>query len=388
MTTSEILTHSPPTQEEVDIHDLTIGQRIDWLVGYSRRHSQEFQSPESWLARSRYLAQHPTAITAFMCMDGRINIPVATNTPRGIIFPFRNLGGRFNLGWPHLGEVMTEHVQNMVKQGRRTLALITYHYSKGNAHRGCAGFNYDTVAARTYSQGIKQQMEAVFGTGHDTVYPIVCGFETDEDALVFHGQNRKTLDLSSVSIRDQDCLPALLEELYPDMPQQIQHDLLPLVRDNITHVADIKRTNRTFNIEHREWIICVGRGFDWLHTSNLALIIGPYSPDLADPIRKAAGIIEVNMQSGRIPADGFLLLAKAPYHEIGVDRACAELKSAFLSEFAAEVIRTEFPKLAEKMHVRTAVLAWQSRVMEFINARKEIEDPLQHSSLWHINRKS
>lgn len=146
------------------------------------------------------------------------------------------------------------------------------------------------------------------------MYPIVCGFETDEDALILHGTNGDILDLSSVSTLDQDCLPALLEQLYPDMPKQILQDLLPLVRDNITHVADIKRTNRPPNIEHREWVICVGRGFDWLHTSNLALIIGPYSPDLADPIRKAAGIIEANMQTGRIPDDGFLLLAKAPYN--------------------------------------------------------------------------
>ena len=381
MKTIEIVTQSTPNKEEMDIHDLSIGQRIDWLVGLSRRHSQEFQSPESWLARSRYLAQHPTSIAVFMCMDGRINIPVATNTPLGIILPFRNLGGCFNLGWPHLGEVVTEHVQSMVRQGRRTLALITYHYSKGNPRRGCAGFNYDTDAARTHSIGIKHQMEGVFGTGHDTVYPIVCGFETDEDALVLHGKDGQILDLSTVSSTDLDSLPAMLEQLYPDMPPQVHHDLMPLVRDNITYVAGIKQTNRMLNIEHREWIICVGRGFDWLHTSNLALIIGPYSPDLADPIRKAAGIIEANMRTGRIPDDGFLLLAKAPYREIGVARALAELKSTFLSGFAAEVIRTDFPKLAEKMHVRTAVLAWQSRVMEFIDAGKEIDDPLQHPSL-------
>jgi len=55
-------------------------------------------------------------------------------------------------------------------------------------------------------------------------------------------------------------------------------------------------------------MICLGRGFDFLHTPNLALIIGPYSPDLADPLRKAAAIIEANMQAGRIPNDGFLLL--------------------------------------------------------------------------------
>ena len=73
------------------------------------------------------------------------------------------------------------------------------------------------------------------------------------------------------------------------------------------------------------------------------------------------------MRAGRIPDDGFLLLAETPYREIGVDRARTELKSRFLSEFAADVIRTEFPKLAEKMHVLTAVLAWQSRAMEIID---------------------
>lgn len=89
---------------------MPIQQRITWLVDRARRHSQEFQSPESWLERSRYLAQHPTAVAAFKGMDGRIEIPVATNTPHGIIPPFRNLGGRFDLGWPHLGEVLAEHV--------------------------------------------------------------------------------------------------------------------------------------------------------------------------------------------------------------------------------------------------------------------------------------
>jgi hypothetical protein len=53
-----------------------------------------------------------------------------------------------------------------------------------------------------------------------------------------------------------------------------------------------------------------------------------------------------------------------PYDEIGVDRARAELKSRFLSQFAGEVIGKEFPGLAEKMFVRTAVLDWRSRALE------------------------
>jgi hypothetical protein len=33
-------------------------------------------------------------------MDGRLNLPVMTQTAVGIIQPFRNLGGKFDLGWP------------------------------------------------------------------------------------------------------------------------------------------------------------------------------------------------------------------------------------------------------------------------------------------------
>jgi hypothetical protein len=147
-------------------------------------------------------------------------------------------------------------------------------------------------------------------------------------------------------------------------------DLLPLLAGNLEHIAQVReqvrRRERTLDIEHREWMICLGRGFDFLHTPNLALIIGPYSPDLADPIGKAAGIIEDNMGAGRIPADGFLLLASVPYDEIGVDRARAELKSRFLSGFAAEVIRAEFPALVARMAMRTAVLDWRSRNLELL----------------------
>ena len=50
----------------------------------------------------------------------------------------------------------------------------------------------------------------------------------------------------------------------------------------------------------------------------------------------------------------------------GLDRARAELKSRFLSQFAAEVIRTEHPELASKMFMQTAVLNWHSRDLEMV----------------------
>ena len=353
-----------------NIHQQPIGQRIDWLFELAQRHGETFRSPEAWLARQRYQAEHPTAIAVLKCMDGRINIPVATNTPAGILMPFRNLGGMFDLGWPHLGEVVAHHVQRMVGAGRRVLFLITYHWSRGNPKRGCAGFGYDTAAALAHTQQIRRQMEHIFGSGHGTVYPLVCGFETDEEALAIHGSDGVVLDLAGLSTDDLATLEPRLATLLPDMPAQMRADLLPLLRGNLDHIADIRtqiaQRERQLDIEHREWVICIGRGFDFLHTPNLALIIGPYSPDLADPVRKAAGIIESNMKAGRIPDDGFLLLASVPYDEIGVDRARAELKARFMSGFAANVIIQEFPELAARMSTRTAVLDWNARQMELL----------------------
>ena len=106
-----------------------------------------------------------------------------------------------------------------------------------------------------------------------------------------------------------DSLSPWLASPYPDMPTRMRDDLLPLLQGNLERIAHERKLKRTLDIEHREWMICVGRGFDFLHIPNQALIIGPYSLNLEDTIRKAAGILLNNMQTGRIPDDGFLLLA-------------------------------------------------------------------------------
>lgn len=351
-----------------DIHDQPIRNRIAWLAELAERHGEAYRSPEAMLARSRYQSAHPTAIAVLKCMDGRINIPVATETPVGILMPFRNLGGRFDLGWPHLGEVLTQYVMDRVHEGRQVLLLVTYHFSRSDHHRGCAGFGYDRRAAFEHTQAIRQQIATIFGVDHGTVYPLICGFETDEDALILHGTSGEVLDMALAV--DPDMLVSRVQTLLPDMPQRMREDLMPLLIGNARHVAQVREQaaqgERLLDVEHREWMICLGRGFDFLHTPNLALIIGPYSPDLSEPIARAAGIIEANMQAGRIPDDGFLLLSSVPYEAIGVDRARAELKARFLSRFAQEVIGGAFPELASRMISRTAVLDWQARRLSWL----------------------
>lgn len=356
-----------------DIHRRPIAERIDWLFELAHRHGEAYRSAEATLARKRYLSRHTTAMVALKCMDGRINIPVATRTPTGIVMPFRNLGGMFNLGWPHLGEVLQHHVLSMIEEGRRVVILITYHYSKGDPKRGCAGFGFDKQASVAHAWEIRQQVSKIFGHLHESVYPLVCGFETDEDAITLHCRPEgPTFNLADCVGRSEVDVAASLANLLPDMPDVMRADLLPLLMGNLGHIAQIRAQNeqqaRLLDIEHREWMICLGRGFDWLHTPNMALIIGPYSPNLAHPICTAADIIAGNMKSGRIPDDGFVLLASVPYDAIGPDRARAQLKARFLADFAAEVIGEHSPGLAKTMHVKTAVLDWSARRLEMLSA--------------------
>jgi hypothetical protein len=242
--------HSPgkaaaSAQNAADVLERPIEERIEWLFSLADTHAREYSSPESWLARQRYKALHPTCILALKCMDGRINLPVATGTPTGIIHPLRNLGGMFDMGWPHLGETIVDTVGRAVRLGQQTLIIITYHYSKGDPHRGCAGFGYDTEAARNYAFQIKTQVEEVFGAVHVNVYPLVCGFETDEDTLLLHASDAagpgadSLLDLSELADgggEDGDesrlALPPRIAAMFPDMPKQVKYWSKVMVKSN------------------------------------------------------------------------------------------------------------------------------------------------------------
>lgn len=349
----------PPPVDPLSPLDL----RISALEAHAAFHSQIYKSPEFYLQRDRYIAQHPTRIIVLSCMDGRVNLPLATRTPDGIIRTFRNLGGRFDLGWPNLCDTISAAVFKAVKTGRRVLAIVTYHFSKGDEHRGCAGFHYDTEAAKAHVTRLQGQFATLFGGGHATVYPLLAGFETDEESLIIHGTHGDLLNISELSPHDSSktALRGRLDTLLPDMPEEMRKDLLPLLTGNVKHVAETKLARRVLEIEHREWVLCVGRGFDWMTLPNTALIVGPYSPSLSRPILTAASIILSNMKAGRIPSDGFLLLSSFPFEDPGVDRSKAEMKARFMARFAAKVIKEGLPELADKMRVKIVCLDWRTR---------------------------
>lgn len=339
---------------------------VDWLIEHNNEQSREFMSPDARFARQQYRAQHPTEVAVLKCMDGRIHLPVQTQTPLGILQPWRNLGGKFDLGWPYFGSKLRDWVNYSIGRGRDCIVLITYHWSAGDKHRGCRGFGYDLDSSQQFTKTLKQQIERVFGSEHQTVYPIQCGLETDFDALVLHGENGEILDLNTIpDVIADDVLLATLRRMYPDMKYRMILDLLPIVRGNIAHARSVRAINRPIiDAEHCERVLALGRGFDWLHKPNFALIVGPYSPDLGEPIATAAGLLLANMEEGRVSDDGIVLLVSTPYREpAGHEPLLATEKTKFLSQFALQVITDRVPKLAGRVALLPTVIDLNTRQM-------------------------
>lgn len=339
----------------------------DFLIAHNREKSKEYSSPDAILWRQQYRAKHPTEIAALKCMDGRLNLALITNMPLGIIQPFRNIGGKFDLGWPFFGILMREWVDYAISRGRDAMILVTYHFSKGDTHRGCKGFGYDTDAAREGTELLRRQIEKVFGSSHQIVYPILVGIETDEDALTIHGVNGTRFAVADSVDMPEGEVRKKIESLFSDMRPRFVEDLLPLMVGNQAHIKEVRAANRTvLDSEHREQILGVGRGFDWLHLPNKALIVGPYSYNLRDPIATAASILLDNLNSGRVPKeDGVVLMTCAAHREgRGVEELLAEEKARSLAAFAKETIERDVPDLLPYLATLTGTIDLTTRELK------------------------
>jgi hypothetical protein len=338
---------------------------IEYLLDLNDRHSKQYMDLAA--ERRRYRGEHPTEIAALKCMDGRLHLPVMTQTAIGIIQPFRNLGGKFDLGWPYFQAKIDEWIQYSINRGRHCLVFVTYHYARGDEHRGCRGFGYDKPAALSSMTRLKDQFKDVYG--NRAVYPIVCGIETDLEALVFHGENGMVVDLSETKDHDAESLQAMIKTLYPSMPERVLMDLMPLVQGNIRHIQEIRDTNRLIQeAEHKEWVLGVGRGFDWLHAINTAFIVGPYDPNLAGAIGTAATLLKGNIDEGRVkPENGIVLMTSSSYRDsAGPEKALAREKAKFLSRFALDVVKEKVPGLVPHLQILTGCVDLNTRKFEVL----------------------
>lgn len=304
-------------------------------------------------ARQRYWATHRTFLACVKCMDGRVVLPVMTKTPVGIVKPFRAIGGRFEIFWPSFLGRVRAWVDDAMAHGSRASILLSYHYSASDPHQGCAGWHYDTNAARAHAEKLREQLAYVFG---EELVPLVIGIETDSDAITFHGSHG---DVNAGALpADEGAVAEALARAMPAVPAEVRRDLVPLLIGNAGRVAELRLSPRdTHHLGHDERILAVGQGFDWLAEENAALIVNDADPSLSESIRVAAGILATNLRAA--PDEAATLFTCIPYHDPGIDRRQAEVRARGLLAFAEAVVEKHEPALMASGRVlRLAGVVW------------------------------
>lgn len=317
-------------------------------------------------ARKRYWAKHTTFVGCIKCMDGRVNLPIMTNTPVGIVKPFRAIGGKFEAWWPSFLGRLRYWTEKALANGSRCCLLITYHYSASDSHLGCAGWKYDMAAARAHAEKLAKDLQFIFG---EELAAIVTGVETDLDVLILHGVGG---DISGLSVigKNEDEIITDLQGVLPGLSPSIYRDLSPFLVGNAKRVQEIKNNPRTSEAkQHDESIIAIGQGFGWLVEENLALIINDADPNLAESINVAASLIEKNLADEPEGSEA-TIFANIPYKEPGVDYRQAVARAKGLLEFAESVIKKNKPELIASGRLRSlATVMWEpSKKIEVIES--------------------
>ncbi len=321
--------------------------------------------------RQRYSAQHPTEILIFKCMDGRLHLTMMSNLPTGAVYPYRNIAGKFDLGWPALREEVTRKVSEATSKGHRVIALCAYHYSSGCRERGCRGMNFDTNAARGEAERLASQFQEAFAGGsRAAVIPIVTGIETDDEALVFEAfcdgsakQTRGRLDCRdfAADVPDKDRIRAAVTALLPGVDQQLVADLVPIVANNALHIFTRRQMKVPIvSLNHEETVIAVGVGFDWLHVPNKAFIVGPYDHQWPTAVATAASVIAGNIRNKAIDPNGGIVLIASSYCNDAPGSwgwKLAEMTSRYYARVSQKAIADEGSLLLQaRVHVLVGVV--------------------------------
>jgi hypothetical protein len=307
-------------------------------------------------ARRRYWAKHTTFFACVKCMDGRVLFPSMTKTPIGIVKPFRAIGGKFSIWWPSFLGRVRHWVEKGMLQGSRSAMFVTYHFSASDTHLGCAGWKYDTKAARAHAEQLQRDLSYVFG---EQLTAIVAGVETDMDTLILHGPNGDVSGATVASMSEEEIL-AELHKAFPNMDAQVAGDIVPFLMGNAVRFRELKEAPRELHeMGHNERVIAIGQGFDWLADANVALIINDADPNLADSIRVAGSLIEKNLV-GAAEDDHATICTSIPYQEPGMNYRQAVARAVGLRAFAERVLTESAPSLMASGKLKSmAVVMWE-----------------------------
>jgi hypothetical protein len=334
------------------------------VIALYNEQSALFQKEEA--KRLRYFKAHKTFFGCLKCMDGRVEFPAMTKTARGLVKPYRAIGGKFELFWPAFSRSLSLWVKQAIEHDAHSCIFVTSHFCSLRPELGCKGWHNDVAAAQGHMEKLARQMTEDFG---DQLVAIPASVDTSYDNMTLHGPGG-TMSGEGLNGLDIDAIRGEIRRIFPDMPAQVIKDLAPFMEGNAARVAELKAKPRTDReLEHDERVIALGEGFDGLAAQNFALMIGDGDPNLDAAVVMAAKMIEAKGSEATIFTNIFYgglrgILSSLPT----MDEKCAVRRARGLQEFAQLHIKEHCPKLwkSGRLHFLTGVTRETTRELKVV----------------------
>jgi hypothetical protein len=96
----------------------------------------------------------------------------------------------------------------------------------------------------------------------------------------------------------------------------------------------------------------------------MALIVGPYDPNIGEPISTAASIIKSNLDEKRAKR-GFVLLSSAIYAD-SLDKKRTIERTRFMNQLSQDIIAKQYPEMISHMHSMATILHLETMEMEVV----------------------
>jgi len=315
---------------------------------------------ESMDKRRVYRSKFKVRIRVFICMDGRLNFDIMTETPLGVMQSERNIGARNDLSYDALNVRMREFVQSAIDAGEEVLLIITY-------HDDCRGWDYCAKAAEQNAMTFATSLrEAFYGC---PVSVVVMGIMTHRQQLVLHhGVTLERVVTTGELPRDRQKICELARMIYPDCPTSVQENLAELIVGNVRHIGKIKGEHK--KLTHNERVLCIGNGFDWLHRRNYELILKRDAPEseCREATRGAWGLLFDNLDNNRISKeDRLLLYGSEVYDNSDWKMRLAIPRARRSTALGLSVLEEHFPQRRHQVHVMTGVTNWYNREVTLVD---------------------
>lgn len=337
---------------KMKLHEADLIHRKAAIIEINREYSQRFMSERH--VKLNVLKEMGVKIIAFKCSDGRAHASSYFGLPEGLILPFRNIGGRFDLeNWWHLNTSFLAETKRWLEYVNEFLVLTTYHYSEGHPDLCCAGFDNDTQKAMEASIALRDQFLKLFPKKQTClfhIHPILCGFETDLERVIFHNEHGDKFDPIGYLNADDQEITSVIDRMFKKESIKIKDAIERLIMRNIPHIKQVMARNKPLvDLGHRECILGVGKGFWYMNRPNKAIIVGPYDPKLEERIAVAAHVVDENLKKGLIKHGVVLITSTLADSDNACDIYPARARVLSMQKTALNVIGESYPHLLDKV---------------------------------------